>query len=124
MGKRRRRTQRTPHLTEPRRPPDHMARVRVDDDVWEEFRAAAGARPVAVVLGELVAREVEREGAKRIREGSADDAELLAALERAQELQGDLAVLVARLERRLDAGSKLGGGVSGAQPTKEEPDPL
>src|SRR3954454_2259231 len=107
MGKRGRRTQRTPTIREPRRAPDHMARVRVDDDVWREFKASAGERPVAVVLGELVAREVERDRARRIREGFADDAELLAALERAQELHGDLAVLIARLERRLDAGSKL-----------------
>src|SRR4051812_48862441 len=98
MGKRGRRTQRTLPVTEPRRPPDHMARVRVDDDVWRDFRASAGARPVAVVLGELVEREVERERAKRIRDGSADDAELLAALERARELYGDLAAVIARLE--------------------------
>ena len=43
-------------------PRDHMARVRVADDVWSEFRAAAGPTPLNVVLGELVQREVNQTG--------------------------------------------------------------
>ena len=34
-----------------------MARVQVSDDVWSEFRAVAGNRPISEVLGELVTRE-------------------------------------------------------------------
>src|SRR3954467_14716135 len=82
-------------------PRDHMARVRVPDDVWSEFRAAAGARPISVVLGDLVQREVDRHRARRAKAGSLDDRELLAALDRAHDLQEGLSATVAALERRL-----------------------
>ena len=78
-----------------------MARVQVSDAVWAEFRAAA-ATPLNLRLGELVSREVDRHRSRRLREGQLDDAELVEALERAQELHADLAALVARLEHRLE----------------------
>jgi hypothetical protein len=81
---------------------DHQARVKVSDDVWADFREATRNSSVAIALGELVAREVDRHRARRVREGSAEDQELLEALERAQELHAELAVLVERLERRIE----------------------
>jgi TorA maturation chaperone TorD len=81
---------------------DHQARVKVSDDVWADFREATRNSSVALVLGELVEREVDRHRARRVREGFADELELFEALERAQELHADLAELVKRLERRLD----------------------
>lgn len=82
-----------------------MARVRVNDDVWSDFRDLAGSRPVAVVLGELVTREVERHRSKRLREGQLDDRQLVDALERARDQQADLAAIVERLEY-LDAARR------------------
>jgi hypothetical protein len=82
-----------------------MARVRVKDDVWSDFRDLAGSRPVAVALGELVTREVERHRSKRLREGQLDDRQLVDALERARDQQADLAAIVERLEY-LDAGRR------------------
>jgi hypothetical protein len=82
---------------------DHQARVKVSDDVWTDFREATRNSSVAIALGELVAREVDRYRARRVREGAADEQRLLEALERAQELHAHLAELVKRLERRLDA---------------------
>lgn len=76
-----------------------MARVRVPADTWAEFRAIAGDRPVAAVLGDLVTREVERNRSRRLRERQVDERELLDALERAREQQADLAATVDRLER-------------------------
>ena len=86
-----------------RRPPtrrDHMARVHVTDEVWGEFRRAAGNTPMSQLLGRLVEREVERDRARRIRQGTVDDQILLDALERARELHDDVAALVERIERR------------------------
>ena len=79
---------------------DHMARVHVTDEVWAEFRRAAGNTPMSQLLGRLVEREVERDRARRIREGTVDDEVLLDALERARELHEEVAALVARLEGR------------------------
>ena len=81
-----------------------MARVRVPDDVWSEFRAASGTTPINVVLGELVQREVDRHRARRAKAGTLDDRDLLAALDRARELKEDLDAIVSGLERRLDRG--------------------
>jgi ribosomal protein S4 len=47
--------------------------------------------------------DVDRYRARRVRDGAADEQELMEALERAHELHGRLAELVKRLERRLDA---------------------
>ena len=77
---------------------DRMARVAVSEDVWADFRAAAGHRSVSVVLGELVEREVERYRSRRLRDGQLDGRELVEALERARSQQADLAVIVERLE--------------------------
>jgi hypothetical protein len=77
--------------------------VKVSDDVWADFRAASRDRSVSIALGDLVTREVDRYRARRVREGSADEQELMEALERAHELHAELAELVKRLERRLEA---------------------
>lgn len=77
-----------------------MARVQVSDDVWAEFRRAAGNTPMSQILGRLVEREVERDRARRIRQGSVDDQIVLDALERARELHEDVAAIIHRLERR------------------------
>lgn len=58
-----------------------MARVQIADDVWADFRAAAGNRPISEVLGELVTREVGRYRSRRIRDGQLDPRELADALE-------------------------------------------
>jgi hypothetical protein len=72
-----------------------MARVQVSDEIWAAYRAGLGATPVSVALGELVRREVGR-NARR----SASDLEgVRIALEDARQLSGELASLVARLER-------------------------
>lgn len=81
---------------------DHMARVRVSDDVWADFRAAAGDRPLSSLLAELVEAEVRRHRRERLEAGAVDDRELVDALAEARELHADLAAVVARLERRLD----------------------
>jgi hypothetical protein len=86
-----------------------MARVRVTYEVWVDFRAAAGWQPINVYLGELVRREVERHRSRRLRTAKLADAELVDALERARELQGELAAIVEQLERRLD---RTGSGAS------------
>jgi predicted DNA-binding protein (UPF0278 family) len=75
-----------------------MARVQVSDELWADFRALAGYRPISEVLGELVIREVERYRSRRLRAGELDDREVLEALVRAREQQSDLAAIVARLE--------------------------
>lgn len=82
---------------------DHQARVKVSDDVWSDFREATRNNSVAIALGELVTREVDRYRARRVRDGAADELELLEALQRAHELHAQLVELVKRLERRLDA---------------------
>jgi hypothetical protein len=81
-----------------------MARVQVADDVWADFRAAAGHRPISEVLGELVTREVDRYRSRRIRDGQLDSRELADALEYAARQQADLAAIAERLERLRRAG--------------------
>lgn len=75
-----------------------MARVAVADEVWADFRAAAGYRPVSEVLGELVEREVARYRSRRLRDGQLAPREVVEALERAREQQADLAAILERLE--------------------------
>jgi hypothetical protein len=75
-----------------------MARVQVADDVWADFRAAAGHRPISEVLGELVTREVARYRSKRLRDGELHAREITDALEQAGRQQADLAAIVERLE--------------------------
>ncbi len=76
--------------------------MKVSDDVWTDFRAATCNSSLSNALGDLVTREVDRYRSRRVQEGSADEQELIAALERAHELHAELAELVKRLERRLD----------------------
>jgi hypothetical protein len=79
-----------------------MARVRVSDELWAEFRVAAGWQPINLYLGELVRREVDRHRSRRARAGQLEDRELVDALERARELHEQLSALIHGLERRLD----------------------
>ncbi len=92
-----------------------MARVQVADDVWADFRAAAGHRPLSEVLGELVTREVDRYRSRRLRDGRLDPQEIADALVRAARQQADLEVIVERLERlrRVDGDD---AGATGAIP--------
>lgn len=78
--------------------PTRMARVAVSDDVWADFRAAIGRRPISKVLGELVEREVQRYRSRRLRDGELDARELVDALERARMQQADLDAILRRLE--------------------------
>ena len=75
-----------------------MARVAVTDDVWADFRAAVGHRPVSEVLGELVEREVARHRSQRLRDGRLESRDVVEALARARHQQDDLAAIVERLE--------------------------
>ena len=79
---------------------DHVARVRVSEAAWLEFRRFIGPRPVSRALGELVDAEVARQRQLRVRRDSASDRDLLGALDEARELRERLEVLVARLEAR------------------------
>lgn len=76
-----------------------MARVQVSDEVWADFRTAAGNRALSEVLGELVSREVDRYRSKRRRQGQLEPGELVEALEDARRQRGDLELIVERLER-------------------------
>jgi hypothetical protein len=82
---------------------DRMARVRVDDETWREFRAIAGYRSIAEVLGQLVEREVRTVRSSRLRDEQLVDRELLEALERARNQAEDLRAIVARLESLREA---------------------
>jgi hypothetical protein len=105
MGRRnRRRASTDSHQTRAPAIRDRQARVKVTDDVWDDFRLLTRAEGVGEALGRLVTREVERWRVARIRDGSADDHAVLDALERAHELQADLGAIVARLERRQRPG--------------------
>jgi hypothetical protein len=76
-----------------------MARVQVSDEIWAAYRAGLGATPVSVALGELVRREVGRNA----RRSASDLGGVRIALEDAQQLSGELASLIARLERAASA---------------------
>ena len=99
MGKRSRHRSRAQDLDRPglaKR--DRMARVQVDDATWQEFRGIAGFQPISEILGELVEREVHNARSARLRDGRLEDREVVDALDKARELQADLAAIVARLE--------------------------
>jgi hypothetical protein len=87
-------------------PRDHVARVRVSDDIWDEFRASADAETIGQALGRLVERAVEKQRSAQLRRGGLDDKDLVEALERATQLRDDVAKIVERLERRLDGGDR------------------
>ncbi|MCW2997035.1 MAG: hypothetical protein JWN65_584 [Solirubrobacterales bacterium] len=101
MGRRSRRRAATPNPnTSTPAARDHQARVKVTDDVWRDFRTAAGERSVAVLLGELVDQEVTRHRIDRAAAGQVTDAELVAALEDARLLRDEIAAIADHLERR------------------------
>ena len=77
---------------------DHMARVRVDDQTWREFRHELGPNTVAQRLGELVARDLGERRRRRLHTGQLDRREVQQALEQAAELSRDLAAITRRLE--------------------------
>lgn len=77
---------------------DHMARVRVDDQTWREFRHEIGPSTVAQRLGELVARDLGERRRRRLHNGQLDPREVEQALEEAAELGRDLAAITRRLE--------------------------
>src|SRR6266851_5576160 len=77
---------------------DHMARVRVDEQTWREFRHAIGPYTVAERLGELVVRDVAEWRRRRLRAGELDAREVQQALEQAHALGRDLAAIAKRLE--------------------------
>lgn len=81
---------------------DHGARVTVDENTWEAFKASvAPGSSIGQVLGDLVTRHVSRFDARRAQAGTIDDQDLLGALERAEELQRNVAYLLVRIEDRL-----------------------
>src|SRR4051812_42968454 len=92
---------------------DRMARGQVADDVWADFRASAGHRPLSEVLGELVTREVDRYRSRRLRDGHLDPREVTDALARADQQRADLEAIVERLERlrRVDGDDTGATGV-------------
>lgn len=87
-------------------PRDHMARVRVDEHTWREFRQAVGYKTITDRLGELVARDVAAHQRHRLRAGELHARAVLDALERACELARDLAAITERLERMRPAPPK------------------
>lgn len=96
-------------MTDERR--DHQARVRVADDVWRDFRQAAGALPISYRLGEMVELEVERWRASRAQDAGYPSRELLDALGRIEEIAERVQRLRVALSVRLDAtASGQGGG--------------
>lgn len=84
-----------------------MARVRVDEETWREFRAGIAAT-VAERLGELVVREVSAQRRHRVRDGQADAGEVFDALAAARELGVDLVAITARLERLAQGHGRAG----------------
>jgi hypothetical protein len=68
-----------------RYPGARIARVAVDDETWDAFRALCGPKPASIRLGELVAAEVE--GARQ-KAGAPPDA--LAALREIRERTTEL----------------------------------
>jgi hypothetical protein len=82
-----------------------MARVQASDDVWAAFRAQLGLTPVSVALGRLVEREVGRTA----RTSATDGEGARLALQDAREVAGELAALIARLERAGQHAAAGGG---------------
>src|SRR6266851_5132495 len=86
-------------------PRDRMARVRVDERTWREFRQAVGMQSIAERLGELVARDVAAHRRRQLRAGELDAHEVVDALTQARELSRDLDEITARLEAVAAAGA-------------------
>ena len=83
---------------------DRPARVRVDDEVWRDFRHAIGDTPIASYLGQMVEAEVGRGRTRRLHEDRVTNSELLTAITRARALRDELVALVDRLEHRIERG--------------------
>ena len=79
--------------------PGHPARVRVAEDVWQDFKLATAGGSISRALGALVEEEVERYRARQLADGHANDHEVLDALAQAEELEERLRMIVSRLER-------------------------
>lgn len=77
--------------------PGHPARVRVAEDVWQDFKLATAGGAISRALGELVEEEVGRYRARQLADGHATGQEVLDALARAEELAERLRVIVSRL---------------------------
>jgi hypothetical protein len=75
-----------------------MARVRIDDQTWREFRHEIGPNTVAQRLGELVVRDFGERRRRRLHTGQLDQREVHHVLEQASELTRDLAAITKRLE--------------------------
>ncbi len=77
---------------------DHMARVRVDEQTWQDFRHEIGPRTVAERLGELVVRDLAERRRRRLHTGELDQREVQQALDQARTISRDLAAITKRLE--------------------------
>src|SRR4051794_39041896 len=106
MGRRSRRRGATSETGAPAHVRDRQARVRVSDEVWTDFQRSTAGRPIAVALGELVERRVDRYRARQVAQGTVDERELLKALGRARELHDELAAIVRRIEARMDVRTR------------------
>ena|SRR6266851_781416 len=94
---------------------DHMARVRVDEQTWREFRHVIGPATVSQRLSELVLRDLAERRRRRLHAGQLDAREVQQALEQTHALSRDLAAITKRLE------ALLGPGPAGLRPSAEEP---
>ncbi len=81
-----------------------MARVRVEEQTWRDFRHEIGPHTVAERLGELVVRDLAECRRRRLHTGELDQRELQQALEEARALSRDLQAITKRLEA-LEGGS-------------------
>lgn len=97
-------------------PRDRMARVRVDEKTWREFRQAVGAQPIAERLGELVARDIAAHRRHRMQTGDLTAREVLHALERVGEMSRDLDAITRRLELLRTAPRRAGIRVEPGRP--------
>jgi CRP-like cAMP-binding protein len=103
MGRRAKQVAEQRRLREPR---PHMARVTVNDEIWQHFRRLAEpSGGVSRKLGELVSREVRRHREHELRAGTASAREALTALDEARELARQLGAIADRLEAVADASS-------------------
>jgi len=72
-----------------------MARIRISDDIWVEFRRLTGSHSISAALGKLVEREVIRLNRKRAERPF----EVLQAVRDARAVADEFQALAERLER-------------------------
>lgn len=77
------------------------ARVRCDDETWAQWRRLLGDRSVAEALGAHVAGEVLKAERRRASQAELDDQEVMEMLERVEDAQATLAVLMDSLRYRI-----------------------